>query len=312
MSQKIKVLMVDDEAQFRATTEKILTRRGFQTIMAESGEEAIVKLKERPDVVVLDIRLPGMDGHETLREIKKRFPDLPVIMLTGHGALPSAQEALSRGAYDYLAKPCDIDLLAAKIAEAYRHLKRPDAQAESSVRDVMIPIADYTTLEADKTVAEAVLALRDSFSAKVSTSRIMETGHRSILVFDKSGKVIGILAIIDLLDAVMPGYLSAPKPSMADSIQYSPMFWSGMFTREVGQLARKKIAEVMSPAPATIGADANLMEAAYTMITLGQRRLAVVADGEVVGVIREQDLFFEMERILSAGPVALNPDPGPP
>jgi len=72
-----------------------------------------------------------------------------------------------------------------------------------------------------------------------------------------------------------------------------------MFAREVTQLASKKIKDVMSPAPATIGADANLMEAAYTMITLGQRRLAVMARGEVVGVVREQDLFFEMERLLA-------------
>jgi len=299
MSQKIKVLMVDDEAQFRATTEKILTRRGFLTIMASSGEEAIAKLQEKPDVIVLDIKLPGMDGHETLREIKKQSPQLPVIMLTGHGALPSAQEAFAHGAYDYLAKPCDLDLLAIKITEAHRHGKVQDAQVENSVREVMIPIAEYTTMNADKTVAEAILALRDSFAARISTSRIMETGHRSILVFDPDGRVIGLLAIIDLLNAVMPGYLSAPKPATADSIQYSPMFWSGMFAREVTQLAPKKIKDVMSPAPATIGADANLMEAAYTMITLGQRRLAVMAGGEVVGVVREQDLFFEMEKLLA-------------
>ena len=107
MSRKIKVLMVDDEAQFRATTERILTRRGFDTLLAGSGEEAIDKLNENPDVVVLDIKMPGMDGHATLREIKNRKPDLPVIMLTGHGALPSAREAREKGAYDYLTKPCD-------------------------------------------------------------------------------------------------------------------------------------------------------------------------------------------------------------
>jgi len=65
MNPKIKVLMVDDEAQFRATTERILKRRGFQTIMAASGEEAIEKLDQNPDVVVLDIKMPGMDGHAT-------------------------------------------------------------------------------------------------------------------------------------------------------------------------------------------------------------------------------------------------------
>jgi len=298
MNPKIKVLMVDDEAQFRATTERILTRRGFQTIMAASGEEAIKKLDKNPDVVVLDIKMPGMDGHETLHEIKKRRPELPVIILTGHGALPSAIEARDKGAFDYLTKPCDIDTLAAKINEAYQQELREKAQVEKTVREVMIPIEDYTTLNQESTIKEAIDKLRESFSAKVSTSRLMETGHRSILVFDDRGKIIGILAIIDLLQAIMPGYLSAPKPSMADSIQYSPMFWTGMFQREVVRLASKKIKDVMSPAPYTIDAEANLMEAAYTMIYQNKRRLAVMDSGEVIGVIREQDLFFEIEKIL--------------
>jgi CheY-like chemotaxis protein len=298
MSQKIRVLMVDDEAQFRATTERILTRRGFKTIMAASGEEAIEKLDKNPDVVVLDIKMPGMDGHETLHEIKKRRPDLPVIILTGHGALPSARQARDKGAFDYLTKPCDIDTLAAKISEAYQHEHLEEGPTEKTVRDVMIPIADYTTLNQESTIKEAIDKLRESFFAKVSTSRIMETGHRSLLVFDDQGKIIGILAIIDLLRAIMPGYLSAPKPSTADSIQYSPMFWTGMFTREVTRLAGKKIKDVMSPAPRTIEGNANLMEAAYTMIYQNKRRLAVMDSGEVIGIIREQDLFFEIERIL--------------
>jgi CheY-like chemotaxis protein len=99
MSRKIKILMVDDEAQFRTTTERILSRRGFETVLAANGQEAIEKLDGNPDVVVLDIKMPGMDGHQTLAEMKKRLPDLPVIMLTGHAALPSArrpaQKALS-------------------------------------------------------------------------------------------------------------------------------------------------------------------------------------------------------------------------
>jgi len=119
MDKKIKVLMVDDEERFRATTNKILIRRGFDTIMAESGEAAMEKLKENPDVIILDIKMAGMDGHETLKEIKKQKPDIPVIMLTGHGALPSARQAQEEGAFDYLTKPCDIDVLAGKIKEFF-------------------------------------------------------------------------------------------------------------------------------------------------------------------------------------------------
>ena len=126
----------------------------------------------------------------------------------------------------------------------------------------------------------------------------METGHRSIMVFDDQGEVIGLLAIIDLLNAVMPGYLSAPKPSMADSIQYSPMFWSGMFTREIRRIAGKKISDVMSAAPLTIKSEANLMEAAYAMVANKKRRLAVEQSARIIGIIREQDLFFEIDRIL--------------
>jgi CBS domain-containing protein len=236
--------------------------------------------------------------HETLHEIKKRRPELPVIILTGHGALPSAREAREKGAFDYLTKPCDIDTLAGKVGEAYRHEHREGAPAEKTVRQLMIPIEVYTTLNKESTRKEAIDKLRESFFAKVSTSRIMETGHRSILVFDDRSKIIGFLAIIDLLRAIMPGYLSAPKPSTADSIQYSPMFWTGMFKREVTRLAEKKIKDVMSPAPRTINANANLMEAAYTMIYQNKRRLAVTDSSGVIGIIREQDLLLEIERIL--------------
>jgi CheY-like chemotaxis protein len=298
MTAKIKVLMVDDEDQFRATTERILIRKGFQTVLAESGEAAIQKLGEQPDVVVLDIKMPGMDGHQTLAEIKKRMPELPVIMLTGHADLPSAEESLAKGAFDYLTKPCDIDILAAKIEDACRQGAAPAAFEEKRVLGVMVPFQEYTTIGEDESVKEAILKLKASFTSKLSTSRLMETGHRSVLVLDDKSNVKGILAIRDLLELILPAYLTAPKPSMADTIQYSPMFWQGMFIKEVKQKAQIKIKEVMSPAPLKINGSASLMEAAYLMVNNNARRLVVEVAGRVVGIIREQDLFFEIERII--------------
>jgi DNA-binding response OmpR family regulator len=297
MKEKIKVLMVDDEEQFRATTKKILDKRGFDTIVAESGEEAIDKIKENPDVVILDIKMPGIDGHEALKQIKKLKPDLPVIMLTGHGALPSAMEALATGAFDYLSKPCDIDLLASKITDAYQR-KEKKPREEKRVVEIMVPIDNYTTLDEEQTVSDAILKLKESFSSMISTSRLMESSHRSVLVFDDTGNVKGLLVIDDLLEGIKPAYLKAAKPSMADSIVYSPMFWSGMFTTEVKRLAKMKIKEVMSAAPPTIDVDANLMEAAHMMMKNKVARLAVTKQKDVVGVIREQDLFFEMEKVI--------------
>ncbi len=298
MNDKIKVLMVDDEAQFRATTDKILTRRGFETIMAESGEAALEKLSENPDVVILDIKMAGIDGHETLREIKRKNPHLPVIMLSGYGDLPSAHEAYEEGAFDYLSKPCDIDVLTGKIKDAFYKKTPPREYAEKTVMDAMVPIHEYTTLSGEATVREAISALKKSFASKVTTSRIMETGHRSILVVDENRRVKGVVSILDLLKMILPTYLYAPKPSMADTIQYSPLFWKGMFTTEVKRSAAKKIQDIMSPAPYNIESSASLMEATYMMVRYQVRRLVVIEKGAVVGILREQDLFFEMDKLL--------------
>ncbi len=296
--KKIKVLMVDDEAQFRATTNKILTRRGFDTLMAESGEQALELLSRQPDVIILDIKMPGMDGHETLAEIRKTHPDLPVIMLTGHGDLRSARQAREEGAFDYLSKPCDIDVLAGKIRDAVSKGIPPEQETEKTVSGVMIPISEYTTLSGDAKIKDAICELKQSFYSKMATAMIMETGHRSVLVLDNSGKVCGLVEIVNLMDMIMPSYLSAPKPSLADTIQYSPMFWKGMFTTEIKKKASLSIKEIMSPAPYAIDGNASLMEACYMMLQHKVRRLVVMKNGDVAGVIREQDLFFEMEKIL--------------
>ncbi|MDY6825306.1 MAG: response regulator [Thermodesulfobacteriota bacterium] len=298
MTKPIKVLMVDDEAQFRATVNKLLTQRGFETILAENGRQAIEKINENPDVVILDIKMPDMDGHETLRQIKEKAPETPVIMLTGHGDDFSAMQAYEQGALDYLTKPCDINLLAGKIKDVCHRGEPHREEREKRVRGIMIPIADYTLLDGDRTVQEAISELEASFRLKLSTSRLMETGHRSVLVVDANKNARGFLAITDLLAMILPDYLSAPKPSLADSIQYSPMFWEGMFAAEVKQKAKTKIKEIMSPAPFSIDGEASLMEATYMMIKNRARRLVVVLNEELAGVIREQDLFFEMAGIL--------------
>ncbi|SLM28018.1 Response regulator receiver protein [Desulfamplus magnetovallimortis] len=299
MKKQIKILMVDDEKRFRETTKKILVKKGFDTILAESGEDALAKLGDNPDVVILDIKMPGMDGHETLKQIRKKRPELPVIMLTGHGDKPSARDALVEGAFDYLGKPCDINLLTEKIKEACSFKDKSVVRNESKVMDVMISIADYTTIEETKSLQDAIDALKKSFTSKIATNSLMETGHRSILVVDLQGEVTGILTIRDMLDMLMPGYLSAPRPSLADSIEYSPMFWSGMFTLGIRDMKNKTIRDAMSPSPISIDGRANLMEAAYRMVYANERRLLVTLAGKTAGIIREQDLFFEMEKILN-------------
>lgn len=113
------ILLVDDEADFLETMIKRLKKRNLKVTGAGSGEEAIKILKEMPtDVVVLDVKMKGLDGIQTLKEIKKIYPLVEVIMLTGHASLEVAVEGMEMGAFDYLMKPMDIDELLYKLEDA--------------------------------------------------------------------------------------------------------------------------------------------------------------------------------------------------
>ena len=114
------VLLVDDEVPFVEAMTRRLTKRNLDIVVAYSGEEALKQLEEhdRIEVVILDVKMPGMDGIEALTEIRKNHPLLEVIMLTGHATVESAIDGMKQGAFDYLMKPCDIDHLISKVAEA--------------------------------------------------------------------------------------------------------------------------------------------------------------------------------------------------
>ncbi len=123
-----KVLLVDDEKDFIEMLSLRLKEVGEKITVAYSGQEALDTLeKDNIDVVILDIKMPGMDGIETLREIKKQFPLVEVIMLTGHGSTETAVEGMKLGAFDYLMKPADFDDLTLKLEGAR---KKKDEQEE--------------------------------------------------------------------------------------------------------------------------------------------------------------------------------------
>ena len=114
------VLLVDDEAEFVETFSERLELRDLEISKAFNGEEAlqILETNRTIELVILDVKMPGMDGIETLAEIKKRYPLVEVIMLSGHADVESAIDGMKQGAFDYLMKPCDIDQMIAKVTEA--------------------------------------------------------------------------------------------------------------------------------------------------------------------------------------------------
>jgi DNA-binding NtrC family response regulator len=125
-----RILVVDDEKDFVEMLSLRLEESGEKVSVAYDGQECLDALAQQSndiDVVILDIRMPGMDGIDVLREIKKRFPLIEVIMLTGHGTTESAVAGMKLGAYDYLLKPADFEELSRKLEGAR---KRKDEQEE--------------------------------------------------------------------------------------------------------------------------------------------------------------------------------------
>ena len=159
---KKTVLVVDDEKNIRLTFSETMTQMGFDTRTASNGEEALTKIQGAEfDLVLLDLRMPGMDGIEVLRRIRERYPKVRVIMITAHGTVESAVEAMKFGAVDFIQKPCTPD----EIRELVGKVMEREAIDESKVMDysmLMELCKRHVTdrrLEEAKAVAQKALAL---------------------------------------------------------------------------------------------------------------------------------------------------------
>ena len=119
-NKDIKVLLVDDEEAFVNTLAQRLKMRELNVETVYDGEQALSQVKSKePDVMVLDLKMPGLHGMEVLKEVRKSYPNMQVIILTGHGTEKDEEEARRLGGFDFLRKPADIDRLIGKIKEAY-------------------------------------------------------------------------------------------------------------------------------------------------------------------------------------------------
>ena len=118
-AEPVRLLLVDDEVGYLEVLSKRLSRRGFEVTAARSGAEAIRALRDRDfDLAVVDLKMEDIDGIELLKILRQMLPVLKVIMLTGHGSERAARDGLSQGAFDYLMKPVDLELLVARIHAA--------------------------------------------------------------------------------------------------------------------------------------------------------------------------------------------------
>jgi DNA-binding response OmpR family regulator len=304
-------MLVDDEVSFVETTAKRLTKRNMDVMTAFSAAEGLEKLAANPDldVIVLDIKMPGMDGIEALKEIKKVSPLTEVIMLTGHATIESAIEGMKLGAYDYLKKPCEIEELVGQLEGAAKkkrtHEQKIDAwksfQKSSTLKGIMVPLEEYATVSEDANILEAIKALEDAQRA-FDPKRYR---HRAVLVTDKQNRVVGKLSQHDIIQALEPRYkeTKAHKKGALDhlgfgskfieavSLQYSQ--WDKPLQNLYKKAFEQKVKSFMyKPTQGEyIHVSASMDETIHQLIIGKHHSLLVTDDTAIVGVVRLTDVF---------------------
>ena len=144
--KKIHLLFVDDERQFLESMKKRLETRDFNVVAVERGEHAIEAARKTPfDVALVDLKMPGMNGEDTLKALKKEHKWMEIVILTGHGSVDSAVECTQGGAYSYLQKPCDFEQLLEVLKNAYKQKVMNKNQIEEKRMNEILKISQATS-----------------------------------------------------------------------------------------------------------------------------------------------------------------------
>jgi UDP-3-O-acyl N-acetylglucosamine deacetylase len=183
-----KVLIVDDDERVLQSIAGVLEDEGFQVITAKSGEEAIgIFEQKRPDVTLLDIWMPGMDGIEVLKRLKRMAPDCQAIMISGHATISTAMTAVKLGAFDFIEKPLSLDVLLMTIRRALDRQKRKEDASPGELLSRGFPSPSFSN---------GVLSSGEAFTGKEASYLLQRTLKRSMVLYGTglhSGKKTGLL-----------------------------------------------------------------------------------------------------------------------
>lgn len=283
--REIRLLLVDDEAEFRDVAGRVLRRQGFQVSEAGSGEHCLELIpRDNPDLVILDLKMGGMDGIDTLKQIRKTDTELPVLILTGHGRYEHALAGIQMGVVDFVQKPVDMEALGARIRELVRGGKR--ALREKGLEELMVPESLYERITMDGTVRDAVLALQEVQAREVMPGDT-DRGRRTLLVLDATGEFKGLIRAEDILRLTVPSFLvESPYSS----------YFTGMFLAQAKVVGRLPLREILSTPP-TLDVGAPVMEAAYWLVSRRLSHLPILKEGKLVGILRPEDLYQEVAEL---------------
>jgi len=145
MNGRPRILLVDDESQFRDTTRRLLTRKGYHVVTAENGQSALHVLTEvEVDVILLDLKMPVLGGEAVLEIIRNRYPEVPVIIITGHGSMDIAVACMKKGASDFIVKPFEMDQLLIAV-ERTGEKKKLEEKAKQTQNELIRTLFDFNT-----------------------------------------------------------------------------------------------------------------------------------------------------------------------
>jgi len=276
LNKQIRVLIADDEESFALNLKRLLEARGFQISIVFDGLQAVETIYTGPefDIVVLDVKMPGMDGISALEKIKAFAPDIEVIMLTGHATLSSGIQAIRKGAFDYLMKPCDIEDVSDKIREAYdvEKIKRhPILWPRKTVEEIMS--LSFPTLSPDDSLHRALEAF---------TSETVDKTEEVLFIMDQDQKIIGFITKRSLID-------EAEKHLSGISIS-----WSNICEKPEW-LPNKTVKEIMLRNHLTSFPDEPLKDIAQRMIKNNFRYVPVIDNGKTIGMVKMQQVLQYIE-----------------
>jgi CheY-like chemotaxis protein len=278
MGNPIRVLLIDDEERFVLNLAKLLRGRGFDVATALDGAAGVAAVENNDpiDVVLLDVKMPGMDGIEALRRIKEASPDAEVIMLTGHADVDTGIEAMREGALDYLMKPCDIEDLVAKISEAHEIediRRRPVLWPRHVVKEITWP--SFVRLASEDPLEKAL---------GVFTREPGMNARDELYILDAEDRFQGVVTRRDLLAAAQR---QQPDRSIA---------WADLIGHPEW-LPTAILRDIMRPDhPATAAPEVGLAEVARLMLDSKVRCMPVVDGGKVTGIVRLNDVLQHLAR----------------
>lgn len=280
-NKKTRLLIVDDEADFRLAIQQSLSRRGFEVVEASGGKEAIYIIKENPpDIVLLDQKMPQMSGIETLKAIRKINEKLPVIILTGHGDYHTAIAGIKLDIVDFIQKPVDID----QLSEHIRMLlsgEKEEVMREPTIAELMAPPNLYPKVYIDDHMDSVLKAISDAYRKPVPQDSV-HGQVRSALVYDRDENFRGMIRFSDILQLLIPDFLrDSPYAS----------FYTGMLlaqskvfgTTTVSSLVQKQV---------FVDVDMPLMEAINLLVRHKLINIPVVRENRLVGILRGRDIIL--------------------